>query len=634
MFDQDTFKNYTWIKVLDAFPSLVSIHDCNHRFLFINKVAKREFPQAKFGAECYRVVHGTDEPPSFCPLVATLRDKRRHSRVLFHEKLQKQFMVTTSPLLGKDGEVVAVIHVAHDVTDIKEIEHRYLQQKTISDFIFEKSPLGIVVTRGRVMLHVNEAFEKISGYSKDELIGRSTRMFYRDQRSYEEFGQRAANILKEKSVFSWEEELIRKDGKAVPVRASCRKIGPLEPGDEDMLIWVIEDLSAQKDIERARQRLKERGEQLQRLKALGILASGIAHDFNNILTPIMGYTELALYRAKDEQLKGHLEAISTAAKKAKDLIENLLKFSKGEKGETSLFDISEKVRENIKLLKGTLPSSVIIREKVSQIPRPVKGDPTQIDEILMNLCINALHAMDGSGVLEIGCQKESLDEKFLRSWPGFEPGDYAHLWVSDTGCGMDEATLSRIFEPYFTTKESGKGTGLGLAMVFNAVKSNGGFIDVESRKGHGSTFHIYFRLAEEGFERVDIDTGQRRFQSLTGVKILLVDDEESVLTLASEFLEISGAKLKAFKEAEEALYQVKTGLVKPDVLVTDLTMPKMTGDRLILECRRVIKDLPAVIISGFGQEISKELREVPIVKKPFRMEELIKTIKKVIKKKQ
>ncbi|NPA94591.1 MAG: PAS domain S-box protein [Thermodesulfobacteria bacterium] len=632
MFDQDIFENYTWINVLDAVPSLVTIHDCFHRFLFINKAAKKAFPRAELGATCYEVVHETEEPPPFCPLVETFQDKRRHSRVFFHEKLQKQFMVTTSPIFDKCGEVVAAIHIAHDVTKVKEIEHRYFQQKTISDFIFEKSPLGILVTSKRVILHVNEAFEKITGYKKDELIGRSTRIFYKDQESFEEFGRRAQNILKVKKVFTWEEELIRKDGRKVPVRASCRMIGAPEYGDEDMLIWVVEDLSTQKEIEKARQKLKERGQQLQRLKALGILASGIAHDFNNILTPIMGYTELALYRAQDEQLKAHLEVIATAAKKAKDLIENLLKFSKGEKGSTVLFDISEKVLENIKLLKGTLPSSVIIRQKVSPIPKPVKGDPTQIDEIIMNLSINALHAMDEAGVLEIGCCMERLDESFLEAWPEFQPGEYAHLWVADTGCGMDEETLSKIFEPYFTTKDSGKGTGLGLAMVFNAVKTNGGFITVESKKGEGSTFHIYFRLHDENLEQCHVEATPGRFSNLSDAKILLVDDEESVLTLASEFLELSGAKVKGLNRADDALSLIKNEGYRPDVLVTDLTMPKMTGDELILQCRKIIKGLPAVIISGFGHEISRELDDVPIVKKPFRMEDLVRTIKMVLNK--
>ncbi len=627
--DSEFISRFGLVDILDSLPNLVTVHDLDFRFMFINGMTRKFFPGADIGSSCFETVHGTSSPPAFCPLKATYRDGKCHSNIFYHPKLNRQLLVNTSPLFDPDGNIAGAIHVVNDVTHIKNIENKYIEQKTIYDFIFENSPLGILLTKDRFMLHVNEAFERITGYSRKELIGRSTRMLYRDQKTFETLGAKAAEMLRTNKVFSLEERLVRKDGSEIPLKASCRKVGGLDNVEGDAVVWIVEDLSREKEIEKVAMRLKERAERARRLESLGIFASGIAHDFNNILTPIMGYAELAQYSTTDDQQRRRLSLITDAAARAKDLIENLLKFSRGEEEGIVTFDITENLRKNIKLIKAMLPSSIEVTGMVENMPLYVLGNPSLFNEAIMNLCINALHAIGdkGTGTIEIGSKAVELKGDFIRSWADAKPGRYVHLWVRDTGSGMDRDTLSRIFDPYFTTKEPGKGTGLGLSMVFRYVNANGGLMDVSSKVGQGTTFHIYFPQCDGAVALKEGGGISCKKPCLNGLKILLVDDEKSVLTLASEFLEFSGAEVLACNRPEKALEAVARSLFKPDVLITDFTMPKMTGDQLIMRCRSHLEGLPAVIISGFGTMDGAGLRGISFVKKPFRMVDLIHAIK-------
>lgn len=624
------------IDVLDALPILVSIHDRQFRIIFMNKTFKRFFPKATIGQKCYCVVHEEDNPPSYCPLQQTLLDKKSHKKIFIHEKLGRQFYVQTTPLIDKDQKFIGGIHIVHDVTEAKLFEEKYLKEKSISEFVFEKAPGGIAFVINRKFFKVNEAFEELTGYSRNELIGKSTEMLFKDKKTFEKFGEIAYQILNNQGFFQTEGSLRKKDGNLISVRASCRKIEKFGQKDEMAYIWIIEDLSREKELEEAKNQLMERLNRAQRLESLGVLASGIAHDFNNILTPIMGYTELAQCFSNDERIGQYLNTISKATSKAKELIDNLLKFSKGFKDELSRVDVSECIKDTVKLLEGIVPSSVIIKTAIEDVPYKVKCTPGQMNEILMNLCTNAIHAMDEKGEMEIGCKLIILDNESLKdSSYNVRPGNFIKLWVSDTGCGMDEKIIGRIFDPYFTTKGPHKGTGLGLAMVNNIVKESNGFIKVKSSPGNGTTFEIF--MPAYGGEKEE-DIGQceecKKEKCLEGIKILLVDDEESVLMISEEFLKVAGATIKTFSNPLSALEAVKKGEFIPDILITDLTMPNMTGDILAERMQELIPGLPVIIITGWGHQEGNIGEKFSVVKKPFRLRELASLITKLLKSKK
>jgi PAS domain S-box-containing protein len=623
-----------WCSILDTIPDFVSIHDLEFKIIFANKALKEFLQKDPRGKRCFKTFHATALPPHYCPLKKTFDTGRTHRRIFFEKAVKRQFMVTTSPIYDQEGNLIAAIHIARDVTDLRVMEDQMERQRLVSEFILEKSPLGISFIKNRKILKTNEAFEKLSGYTREEMLGKSTAMFYESEEAFRELGEKIYGQLKTHEIVTMEGRMKRKDQTLIPVRVSVKRLSDLDDEDGESYIWTVEDLSREKEMEKARKEMNERLQRAQRLEALGVLASGIAHDFNNILTPIMGYTELAQCFASDERLKQYLKTISMATSQAKELIDNLLKFSRGQAGEPSRVELSRLIKEHVKLIQGVVPSSVVIKTEINEICRPILCDPAQLNEILMNLCTNAIHAMNEQGELTLGCTETVLEKPIHSRWLDAAPGRYAKFWVSDTGCGMDQDTLERIFDPYFTTKGPEKGTGLGLAMVFNAVKANQGFIEVESAPGTGTTFTVYFPLSDEEASRCDTARNVcENIESLSDLTILLVDDEESVLMLATEFLELAGARVIAKRSPSQALEYIERADTedKPDILVTDLTMPKMTGDQLAAQARKRIPGLPVVIITGFGMKKPEIENRFPIVKKPFKMAELIRVIRQTLR---
>ena len=623
----------SWSDILDAISNPISLHDIECNIIYMNKAMKEAFPEAKTGEKCYKIVHNTNAPPSFCPLQQSFSTRKPQSRIFFHDDLKREFLVNTYPIFSRNNELIGGIHIINDITEARQFQLKYEHQKSISDFIFEKAPFGIVFVQNQKIIKMNEAFEQICGYPKEELKRKGIKILFENRESFKRFYKIANHILRDGELFITEEIIKTKKGELVPIKVTCRKIKSLD-SDINSYIWIIEDLKKQKELEETKNILTERLHRAQHLESLGILASGIAHDFNNILTPIMGYIELAQSFTDDDRIKKYLSTIATATARAKELIEKLLKFSKGQPGSIKKANITKSLKENVKLIRGIVPSSLIIKSKIEDIPYPVLCDPAQLNEIVMNLCTNAIHAMNEQGEIEIGCKLVELDEKQLRNWPNVKPGKYVKLWVSDTGCGMSQEVLERIFEPYFTTKGPDEGTGLGLAMVFNAVNSNNGFIDVKTEPGHGSTFYIYLPIVDE--QELPAQTQCELCEDgdcLKGVKILLVDDEESVIMIAKEFLNLAGAEVKSFTDPEKALFFLKETKFTPDILVTDLTMPKLTGDQLAKKAREIIKNLPIVIITGWDNKKGKNIKEkFPIVKKPFKLKDLILTIKNTLEK--
>ena len=386
-----------------------------------------------------------------------------------------------------------------------------------------------------------------------------------------------------------------------------------------------------------RKHAEEALHQGQRMESIGTLAGGIAHDFNNVLGGIMGYGEMSLqYAEKDSKLEKNLRKVLKAADRAKHLIEQILTFSRKTDPKMSITSIRPIVKEVLDLLRASIPSSIIIDWDLEKNTKPVIADPTKIHEAILNLATNAVHAMNRKGTLTIKLFTRSLDQKLYGQVGEITPGEYTVIEVADTGCGMDAVTLSRAFEPFFTTKTVGEGTGMGLSVVLGIVQSIGGDIQVQSEVGKGTTFTLYLPVVEELITTAGDDESLPR---LTGTeRILFVDDEQMLVEMAEDMLTSLGYKVTCISNSLEALQFVKEKGNDIDLLITDQTMPGLTGIELAKEVLKVRKNIPIILCTGFSSELNPE-RAASIginssMMKPFRISEIGKAIRDALDKKR
>jgi nitrogen-specific signal transduction histidine kinase len=375
--------------------------------------------------------------------------------------------------------------------------------------------------------------------------------------------------------------------------------------------------------------------QAQKMEAIGTLSGGIAHDFNNILGAIIGYTEIAAIYAEDnQQVTESLGKVLTASERARDLVNQILSFSRQTKDERKPIEIGLMIKESLKLLRASLPTTIEIRPNIAVDDCVMKADPTQIHQVLMNLCANAHHAMRSQGgVLDITLEKFHLGDEHFARYPELRPGIYLRLAVGDTGEGMDRKTMERIFDPYFTTKEKSEGTGLGLAVVHGIVKRHDGEIRVRSEKGCGTQFEILFPHIDVTQEK---STGQREKLSTGTERILFVDDEETLAEIGKHMLEHLGYEVVTKNRPDEAIQSFQDQPNDFDLVVTDMTMPIMTGERLTHAIRRIRPDMPIILCTGYHQELNQEkLDEMAIsalLMKPLVMSKLARTVRDVLDK--
>ncbi|MDJ0622716.1 MAG: response regulator [Desulfocapsaceae bacterium] len=395
------------------------------------------------------------------------------------------------------------------------------------------------------------------------------------------------------------------------------------------------DILQQKRYEKDKTRLSEQLAQAQKLEAIGTLAGGIAHDFNNVLMVIIGNTELARDNVnKPEMIKNDLDEIFQAALRARDLVNQVLAFSRDQAEGRKPMDISPLVKEAIKLLRSSIPTNIIIKQHITQDSLPVISEPTQINQLIMNLCTNAYHAFGvGGGELEVRLSPVVLEEElFYRGRMVAPKGEYMHLIVKDTGAGMPEETLNRIFEPYFTTKEKERGTGLGLAVVHGIVKSMQGAILVDSTPGEGTVFQIYLPAAKTQEQRVEnvlagnLPGGNER--------ILYVDDNYAVAKANSQLLENLGYVVTTYHSGKEVLTAFDTHKNNYDLIITDLDMPQMTGKTLAQKLQEMGSNIPVILCTGYSDKVSPEELEpygiCEIMLKPLTKIDLALSVRKVL----
>jgi PAS domain S-box-containing protein len=512
------------------------------------------------------------------------------------------------------------LNEAEEIKKRKEVEKERLRFMAA---IEQTEDYVIICDNDIKILYVNPSFEKITGYNRKEVIGMEFITLLKSGKHNEEFYDEIKDCIRNGKTckglivnMKKDGTLFESEGTITPVRDSSGKI--------------INYVSVRRDVTKERI-IQKQIQQAQKMESIGTLAGGIAHDFNNILWGIMGYVELIQMNTSDEQLNHFANSALKACNRAKDLIKQILTFSRQSEQERKPVQVSIIVKEALKFLRASLPSTIEIKQNIKS-RRLILGDPTQIHQIMLNLCTNASHAMrkDG-GILEVILKDFSLIKEEVKQYPTLREGEYIKLTVSDTGHGMDKLTMERIFEPFFTTKEIGEGTGMGLAMVHGIVKSYEGLITVQSEIDKGTTFEVFFPAIE-----AEIKGLSSQVKSIPGgvERILLVDDDEELVKMLEENLVRLGYIVSGVTNSVEALTKF---CMKPDgfdLIITDQTMPKVTGLELAREFLQIRPSIPIIICTGFAETLTQEsVRSVGIkelLMKPVALRDMAEAIRRAL----
>ncbi len=524
-----------------------------------------------------------------------------------------------SVFTDKEGRKV-LVGTIRDITERKKAEEERIR---LARAIEHAAECVIITDSHGYVQYVNPAFEEVTGYKKEEILQKSI-FVIENKKMDKDYSDGIWEIISKGHV--WTGNIInqKKDRTPYEVETSISSI-------ENASGAVINYICVARDVTNEK-RLERHVRQSQKLEAIGTLAGGIAHDFNNILAIMMGYTELALRDIKESTITAKkLEGVLKAGERARDLVRQILAFSRQTEKERKPVRISPIIKETLNFLRASLPSTIEIKKNI-EVNSMILGDPTQIHQILMNLCTNASYAMkDRGGILEITLKEIEIEEEDLCTYPDLSPGTYVNLIVSDTGCGIDEVTMERIFEPFFTTKKPGEGTGMGLSVVHGIVKSYGGTITVISEEHKGTTFSIILpKLASGTIAEPLVFKPLPRGHG----NILFVDDEEELAILEKENLEELGYNVTAVTGSVEALKLYRENPGHFDLIITDHTMPFITGLELIEEIRKTSPSMPFILTTGFGDLISDEkASEIGIkklIKKPFKLYELAEVISSIL----
>ena len=523
------------------------------------------------------------------------------------------------------GHPVGVRGVIVDITErkraeeaLRESEERYRDLvENAHDIIYSHDLKGNYTS-------VNKAGEHITGYSREEAL----HLNFADTVTPECL-DRAREMLVRKlageRVTAYELELRAKDGRHITVETNTKLV--YENGVPVGVQGIARDITERKQLE-------DQLRQSQKMEAIGQLAGGVAHDFNNLLTAINGYSSLALQRVDDHNpIKSHLEEIRKAGERAANLTRQLLAFGRKQILQPLSLNLNDVVTDMNKMLKRLIGEDIDLASKLAPDLKRVKADPGQVEQVLVNLVVNARDAMPQGGSLTIETGNVEFDQAYSSKHVGVEPGNYVMLAVSDTGVGMDEETRARIFEPFFTTKAKGKGTGLGLSTVYGIIKQTGGNIWVYSEPGQGTTFKVYVpampadaKVAATGIKKEDIPTGSET--------VLLVEDEDVVRGLAVKILEAAGYKVLEARRGEEAIKLCSETSKPIDLLLTDVVMPEISGKEVADRLNELRPDLKVLYMSGYTDEAIVHHgvldSSVQFIQKPFTPAALARKVREVL----
>jgi PAS domain S-box-containing protein len=612
--------------ILNKTGTGLDIIDSEYNILYINDSWKKIYGDPT-ERKCYEYFMGQDAPCRGCGITKSLKTGLPTVTEEYLPKEKKYMQVITVPYKGENNEAVfAEVNV--DITERKRAEEALRAAKAEVDQIFHTAADGMrVVDKDFNIIRTNDTFAAMIGLPRENLIGKKCYDIFKGNRCHTPDCSLEKILAGNERV---EDECIktRPDGKEVPCIVAAMPF----KGSDGSIIGIVEDF---RDITE-RQNLEAQIRQAQKMESIGTMAGGIAHDFNNLLGGMLGYLSIMkthLYPA--DRIYRYVELIEKAGERAANLTNQLLAFSRKGKYEIAPVNINESIRNVLNILERTTNKNIEISCSMGDnIPR-IEGDPTQIEQTIMNICVNAADAMPNGGKLQIETELVHLDKTFSATHPGANPGNYIHITISDTGQGMDKETLSKIFEPFFTTKEKDKGTGLGMSMVYGIVKNHGGYINVYSEAGKGTIFNIYFPPLMKKLVEVEKEAKTQTESVATGQEtILVVDDEDIIRNMLQEVLEGMGYTVLLADNGEDALKLYRGRCNDIDLVIIDMIMPKMGGKETYLALKKINPDIKTILASGFSQDtVVREILGAGVngfIHKPFTTTELSKKIREVL----
>jgi PAS domain S-box-containing protein len=546
-------------------------------------------------------------------------------------------LIYSTPII-KDGEAFGVRGVTLDITDLKKAEvelqrseNRYrtlyqesMQREQLYESLLKSAPDAVAIYNlNGETTYVNPAFTQIFGFTMQDVQGK--RIPFVPESEMEKTIAGIKQVLEGESVTGFETKRRTKDGRILDIILSSACYNDHE-GHRAGIVVFLRDVTEAKQTERQLQ-------QVQKMESIGTLAGGIAHDFNNMLGIIVGNTELAMDDVSEwNPVRQNLEEIRIASMRARDMIKRIMAFSRQTPREMKPVRIGSIIEESLKLLRSSIPTTIEIHQNISSDSDIVRADPTQINQILINLCTNAAQAIgEKAGVLEVSLENIELDEESAIHYYDLSSGKYVRLTVSDTGDAIDPKILERIFDPYFTTKKVGEGSGMGLSVVHGIVKSHGGGISVISKPGKGTIFHILFPGIEDEPESeieiaAEIPMGKER--------ILFVDDEKAMVNTIQPMIERLGYNVTTRTSSIEALEAFRANPGRFDLVITDFTMPNMTGMELAKELLKLRPNIPIILCTGYSEHINEDKAKASGIRafllKPVVLDEIANTIRKVL----
>jgi PAS domain S-box-containing protein len=544
----------------------------------------------------------------------------------------KRVPIELSSTISEYQGVSALITFFRDITDRRQAEEALRKSEERYRELVENAVMGFYqIEKHGTYRMVNRRMAEIFGYTSPQAfmedIGNVSELYAKPDERFKILQQ-----IDEKGFLEGiEVEFRKKTGESIWVKLNTRAT----TDNDGWIIYegTLEDITERKQMEEERKRLENQLQQAYKMEAIGTLAGGIAHDFNNILTPIIVQSELALMDIDEKNpIRFNLQEVMKAGLRAKDLVKQILTFSRQSEQQPIPLRITPIIREAIKLLRASLPTTIEMQLNLEKDEDMVMADPTQIHQVLMNLCTNAAHAMrDRGGNLNVSLNKVELDSEYTSRFSELEPGPYTKLAVSDSGHGISPEVIDRIFDPFFTTKDRSEGTGMGLAVVHGIIKSYGGEITVESEPGKGATFNVFIPRVKTA----DIDEPEIKTELPSGTeRVLVIDDEQGMVETLCRMLDRLGYQTSKRTSSVEALELFKAEPDRFDLVITDQTMPNITGMELAKTFMDIRPDMPIILCTGFSEKINEDSAKAmgisAFILKPIVMRDIAHTIRQVL----